>query len=308
MRTQNKPAKKATEFKAVISRVIQAPRALVFKMWTDAEHMAQWFSPADIECRSLTAAVKVGGKFRIHMVSKKGDHIAIGKYLKIVPDKYLQFTWQWEAYAMPESVVTVELQDRGGATLLTLTHQGFPDREDAEDHQRGWTSMLKKFAAWVKRGEFQPIKTKIKNMKKNTKTKIVQPYILFGGRCAEALKFYGKAVGAKVDLLMRFQDSPEPPPPGAIPPGYSKKVMHVTFRIGDSILMASDGCGEPVNFSSFSLHLAVATEAEAKRAFKALGAGGKVIMPMGKTFWSPCFGMLTDRFGLGWKIGVMTEN
>ena len=141
MKTANKrDLKKAAGLKVVISRVIQAPCTLVFKMWTDAKHMAEWFSPEDVECRSFTGAVKVGGKFRIDMVSKKGDHIAIGKYLKIVPNKYLQFTWQWESYAMPDSVVAVEFEDLGKTTRLTLTHQGLPDREDATGHKRGWTS------------------------------------------------------------------------------------------------------------------------------------------------------------------------
>ena len=164
--------------------------------------------------------------------------------------------------------------------------------------------MLKKFAGRLKQGEIKPVTTKTKNTQKKMKTTVVQPYIFFGGRCAEALEFYGKAAGAKVELMMRYKDSPEPHPPGMLPAGYEDKVMHATFHIGGSTLMASDGCGDASNFTSFSLHLAVATEAEADRAFAALAAGGKVKMPLAKTFWSPRFGMLTDRFGLGWMISV----
>ena len=132
----------------------------------------------------------------------------------------------------------------------------------------------------------------------------VQPYLFFGGRCEEALGFYGTALGAKVDMVMHYKESPEPPPPGMLAPGFENKVMHSTFHIGGTTLMASDGCGETPNFAGFSLALALPTEAEADRAFAALAAGGRVKMPLTKTFWSPRFGMLTDRFGIGWMISV----
>jgi PhnB protein len=136
---------------------------------------------------------------------------------------------------------------------------------------------------------------------------IIEPYLFFGGRCEEALAFYGKTLGAKVDFMMRYRESPEAPPPGMLPAGYENKVMHTTFRIGKSVLMASDGCGEPLEFKGFSLSLAVADETEARRAFDALAEGGKVKMPLTKTFWSPCFGMLADRFGIGWMISVARQ-
>jgi len=139
----------------------------------------------------------------------------------------------------------------------------------------------------------------------NAKNTLVQPYLIFGGRCDEALEFYGKALGAQVDFLMRYKDSPEPLPPGRLPSGFEKKVMHTTFRIGETALMASDGCEASASFGGFSLSLAVTTEAEADRAFAALADGGQVTMPLAKTFWSPRFGMVTDRFGLGWMVSVV---
>lgn len=132
----------------------------------------------------------------------------------------------------------------------------------------------------------------------------IQPYLFFGGRCEEALEFYRTALGAEVDLLMRFRDSPEPQPPGMLPPGYEKKIMHVSFRIGNTALMASDGCGENNAFNGFSLSLSLADEAAARTAFAALAEGGTVTMPLATTFWSPLFGMVTDRFALGWMISV----
>ena len=135
-------------------------------------------------------------------------------------------------------------------------------------------------------------------------TSLVQPYLFFGGRCEEALAFYRTALGAEVELLMHYKESPEPQPPGRLPAGWENKVMHTSFRIGATTLMASDGCGEGPGFSGFSLSLAVPTEAEADRAFAALASGGKVGMPLTKTFWSPRFGMVTDRFGVVWMISV----
>jgi PhnB protein len=136
-------------------------------------------------------------------------------------------------------------------------------------------------------------------------TTTIEPYLFFGGRCDEALAFYRSALGAEIDFLMRFKESPEPHPPGMLPPGWEEKVMHSTVRIGGSTFMASDGmCGSDSEFGGFSLALNVATEAEADRAFAALAEGGTVKMPLTKTFWSPKFGMLEDRFGLGWMVSV----
>ncbi|MBM4297966.1 MAG: VOC family protein [Deltaproteobacteria bacterium] len=133
----------------------------------------------------------------------------------------------------------------------------------------------------------------------------IEPYLFFNGNCEEAVELYKKALGAEVLMLMRYKESPEPPPPGMVPAGWDNKVMHTTLRIGDANVMASDGCSEGANFQGFSLSLALNTEAEAQRVFAALAVGGKVTMPLGKTFWSPCFGMLTDRFGVGWMVTVV---
>ncbi|ALQ50925.1 PhnB protein [Nitrosomonas ureae] len=137
---------------------------------------------------------------------------------------------------------------------------------------------------------------------------LIQPYIMFGGCCEEALEFYRTALDAQIDMLMRFQESPDPTPPGMLPPGFENKVMHASFRIADNVLMASDGCEEGQEFKGFSLSISVTTEAEANRYFSALSNGGQVQMPLAKTFWSPCFGMLTDRFGISWMINVVTTD
>ena len=134
----------------------------------------------------------------------------------------------------------------------------------------------------------------------------VQSYLFFNGNCEEAVNFYKQALGARVDMLMRYKESPEAPPPGMVPPNWDDKVMHTSFWVGDSMVMASDGCESDgaSAFKGFSLSITVKDEPEAKKAFNALSAGGKVTMPLDKTFWSPCFGMLTDKFGVNWMVGV----
>ena len=134
---------------------------------------------------------------------------------------------------------------------------------------------------------------------------LVQPYLFFDGRCEEALEFYRAALGAEVTALMRYEDGPEPPPPGVLPPGSDNKVMHASFNIGKTTVMASDGhCAGNARFQGFSLTLTVQDDAEAERMFAALGNGGKVQMPLAKTFFSSRFGMLADRFGVGWMVIV----
>jgi PhnB protein len=132
----------------------------------------------------------------------------------------------------------------------------------------------------------------------------VQPYLFFDGRCEEALEFYKKALGAEVKVLLRFKDNPEPQP-GMTPPGAENKVMHANFRIGDTDLLASDGrcLGQP-KFQGFSLSLWAKTAAEADKKFAALADGGQVQMPLAKTFFSPRFGMVADKFGIGWMVLV----
>ena len=135
--------------------------------------------------------------------------------------------------------------------------------------------------------------------------KQVQPYLFFDGRCEEAIEFYKGALGAKVDMLMRFKESPDPVPPGMCGPNSDDKVMHSALRIGETLIMASDGmAGGKPEFKGFSLSVNVADAAEADRMFAALGTGGSVTMPLGKTFFSPRFGMVTDKFGVGWMVIV----
>lgn len=134
----------------------------------------------------------------------------------------------------------------------------------------------------------------------------VQPYLFFNGRAEEAIEFYRRALGAEVVMLLRFAEAPDQPPPGTLPPGSGDKVMHACLRIGETAIMASDGCNAAAGpvFQGVSLSLGVATEAEADRLFAALAEGGQVQMPLDKTFFSPRFGVVADRFGVSWMVVV----
>jgi PhnB protein len=132
----------------------------------------------------------------------------------------------------------------------------------------------------------------------------VESYLFFSGNCAEALEFYKTALGAEIEMMMRYDEAPEPPPPGRLAPGFERKVMHASFRVGATRIMASDGCGPDGEFNGFSLSLSIADEAGAEKYFAALAEGGKVTMPLGPTFWSPRFGMVEDKFGIGWMVSV----
>jgi len=130
----------------------------------------------------------------------------------------------------------------------------------------------------------------------------VQPYLFFDGRCEEAIGFYRGAIGAEVQSLMRFKEHPDP---DGRQMGADDKVMHAALRIGDTVVMASDGqCAGQPSFQGFALTLTTANEAEADRLFGALADGGQVRMPLAKTFFSPRFGMVADRFGVLWMILV----
>ncbi|TWU18872.1 YciI family protein [Allorhodopirellula heiligendammensis] len=132
----------------------------------------------------------------------------------------------------------------------------------------------------------------------------VQPYLFFAGRCEEALGFYEQALGAKVLMKMGFDESPDAVPEGMLQAGFEKKIMHASLSIGKMTIMASDGCDDKSKFDGFRLAFSVATEAGAEAAFNALATGGQVDMPLTKTFWSPLYGMVTDKFGVGWMVMV----
>jgi PhnB protein len=133
----------------------------------------------------------------------------------------------------------------------------------------------------------------------------IQAYLFLEGRCDEAIAFYAKALDAKLEMRMQYDESPGAEQAGMIPPGSEKKVMHASMRADEAVLMLSDGfCKGPPNFAGFALSLDCADQAEAQRRFDALAEGGAVKMPLSPTFFSPAFGMVADKFGVTWMLIV----
>ncbi len=131
----------------------------------------------------------------------------------------------------------------------------------------------------------------------------VDPYLFFDGKCEEALNFYRDALGAKVESLMRFKEHPDSLESGMVPKDAGEKIMHAAFRVGDNLVMASDGqCKGHASFQGFSLALTAPDATEAERLFGLLSASGQVQMPLSETFFSPRFGMVADRFGVTWMV------
>lgn len=136
----------------------------------------------------------------------------------------------------------------------------------------------------------------------------VNNYLFFSGRCDEALAFYKQHLSADIKFLIRFNETPEPMPEGVLQPGFENKVMHAEFSLGNVRVMASDGCNDVEKFSGFRIALNVPDEDEARRIFAALASnGGKIDMPLTKTFWSPLYGQVTDQFGVGWMVMLPGE-
>ena len=142
-KTETKPSLK-------IVKELNVPVELVFKAWTDAKQVVQWMGPGEVKCQDVQIDLKVGGKYRICMVSAEGDHVAYGQYKEIVPNKRLQYTWAWEKSEMPDTLVTVEFDSTGKGTRITLIHEGFPAQEAADKHTQGWTGCIEKLAQFLK--------------------------------------------------------------------------------------------------------------------------------------------------------------
>ena len=130
----------------------------------------------------------------------------------------------------------------------------------------------------------------------------VQPYVFFDGKCEEALEFYKRAIGAKVNAMMRWKEAPDQ---SMVTAGQENKVMHGEFQVGETVILASDGrCMGKPSFQGFALTITADNDADAKRIFNALGDGGQVQMPLEKTFFASLFGMVADKFGVGWMVIV----
>ena len=180
-----------------------------------------------------------------------------------------------------------------------------PMAEDSDIEIRSFYSM-EDFADMDPLGEVTEQEERLRStiaMQKST----VTSYLFFSGACERAIQYYQQHLGAKVEMILRFSESPDPVPEGTLPKGFENKIMHASFSIGGTKIMASDGCDEASSITGFRLALTVPAEDEARKVFNALAQGGSVDMPLSKTFWSPLYGQVTDQFGVAWMVMVPGE-
>ena len=294
-----------TDREIVISRTFDAPRELVWEAMTKPEHVVNWWGPNGFTNTLEKMDFRVGGEWHHVMHGPDGtDYPNKSIYTNIVQPECIEFSNGGSRKGDPNANfdATWTFEVVGKQTRVTI-HLLFPTAEArnmvVEKHGaiEGGKQTLARLDTYLKNvpagNHPSPQGTAVR----------IEPYLFFDGRCDEAIEFYRNTLGAEVTMLMRFKDSPEPPQPGMMPPGSENKVMHASLRIGDAMVMASDGMclGKP-SFQGVSLSLTVKTDEEAERLFAALGVGGQVQMPMTKTFFSSRFGMVADRFGVSWMV------
>lgn len=195
--------------------------------------------------------------------------------------------WVWNVSSMEEALEWVKKCPN-------------PMEEDSEIEIRPFYSM-EDFASLDPDGKVTAQENELRHTLSLRKAR-VQNYLFFSGRCEEALNYYQEHLGARIQFLMRFNESPEPLPADMLQAGFETKIMHAQFSLGDSEIYASDGCDAATTFSGFSLSLTLQNEEDAHKVFDALAAGGEVRMPLAPTFWSPLYGQVNDKFGVNWMV------
>ena len=292
------------------TRVFDAPRELVFSAWTDPKHLAQWWGPDGFTTTTSAFEFRAGGVWRFVMHGPDGrDYENRITFDEIVPPERIVYHHGGGDDVEPVQFNTTVSFEALGSGKTRLTMRGVFQSAKERDRvikeygaDKGLVQTLARLGEYVAAMAPKTSPQPPPQRTDNETSMQVHPYLFFDGRCEEAIEFYKKALGAEVATLMRYKDGPEP---SMCPPGSENKVMHASFRIGDTSVMASDGrnTGKPV-FQGFSLTIAAKSDAEAEKLFAALGDGGQVQMPLTKTFFSSRFGMVADRFGVSWMIIV----
>lgn len=216
-----------------------------------------------------------------------GNNRSVTRGPFVETNKLLAGYWVWDAASMEEAIEWVKKCPN-------------PMEEDSGIEIRPFYEM-DDFAEVDPTGEARQQEDALRNtlaLQKST----INNYLFFSGHCEEALNFYQQHLGAKITMLLRFNESPDPVPGGMFQTGFKEKIMRAEFTVGGMTLMASDGCDEKSRFDGFRLALTVPKQDDAERVFNALADGRQVDMPLGPTFWSPLFGQVSDRFGLGWMV------
>lgn len=308
-----------TDREMVITRVFDAPRSLVWEAMTNPQHIEHWWGPDGYTDTLEKMDFRVGGVWKHIMHGPDGtDYPNKSIFTSIVKPEHVEYSHgggrKGDAATQFDASWTFEAL--GNQTRLTM-RAVFPTPEARDTTVNTYNAIEGGKQTLARLAEYLPEMGKRAGKTRKTpqpatpaKAKVTQlaPYLFFEGRCDEAIEFYQSTLGAEVTMLMRYKESPEPQPPGMLPPGNGDKVMHASMRIGDITLFASDGmCSGKPDFRGVSLSLTVANAEEAEHVFAALENGGQVLMPMTKTFFSPRFGMVADRFGVSWMVIVAAE-
>ncbi len=302
---------KASDREIIISRVVDAPRELVWEAITNPKHVVNWWGPRGFSTTIETMDVRVGGEWKLTMVGPDGARYPnryvfteIVKPGRIVlshggrreggPNVTSVKTWTFETVADGRTKVSFRIE------FPSAAERDFGVKEFGIIE--GSKQTLERLDEFLPQLKTTSSTTTKQNMPATHPTSFINPYLNFDGRCDEALEFYKQAIGIKVNMLMRFKEAPDK---SMMTPGTEEKVMHASFTFGESIVMASDGhCAGKGGFHGINLSLNVPDAATAEKYFNALAQGGQIQMPLAKTFFSPAFGMLADRFGVNWMVHV----
>ncbi len=279
-----------------IARHIEAPPEQVFDAWLDQGSVGRWlFATPGGVMKRVSTEPHVGGGFVISEDREGQVAEHVGTYLEIDRPRRLAFEFAADPNEKPVRV-TVVFVPEAGATDVTLT-QEVPAKwvEFAERGREGWTAILAGLARVVETAQ-----SKALNPQRKEPAMSINPYIFYDGNCEEAFKFYERALGGKILMMLPHSETPAA---DHVPKEWGPKIIHARMKIGDVYLMASDA--PPGHFKKpqgFSVNISVDTPAEAERVFTALSEGGSINMPIGSTFFAERFGMLVDRFGIPWMI------
>lgn len=315
-----------SDVEVVFVRRFDAPRALVWRAWTDPEMLVRWWGPHGHDAPECDVDLRPGGRYRIVARGPDGTLYPVkGVYLEIAPKTRLVMTDNAEdmpkfwraAYnrrrgaeagaVLGEIVLTLTLEDEGRGTKMTLVSRAATPEDRIALRQMGtdkaWRQSFEKMGAVLEK----PQQTKEKTMQ-------LIAYLSFDGNCEDAFRYYEKHLGGKIEALSRFSEAPPAEGGGEegcapeIPAEWKDKVMHARMSVGDSLLMGGDP--PPPHYQKpqgISVNITVDDPAEADRIFAALADGGEVTMPIAETFWAKRFGMCADRFGTPWMVNCMKE-
>lgn len=307
--TQSTLAEAVTENSVLLTRLLDAPRELVWQAWTEPQYLSAWWGAKSFTITTMEMNVRPGGVWRFAMHDAQGqNHPGKIVYLEVAPCERLIYSHGRDGDdEFTPFPVTVTFDEQAGQTRLTM-RLFFDSGEERNDLREFWAgeggaSMLDCLQEHLSQMATSHSQT---SNESSRNTMQVQPYLFFNGRCEEAAEFYRHTLDAQVTMMMRFSEMP-PGEAAHVPPDLGHKIMHMSLQIGDITVMASDGMSDDQpKFEGFSLSLTTRDEAESKRLFDLLAEGGQIQMPLAPTFWSPCFGSVTDKFGVSWMVTVVS--